>query len=77
MLLGCTLLLIVSHTICGTWLQPSSHFPDGIDYANKLNPHINAHADGATAQGMTLHLDSWPNTAMYSTEGKWIATQDL
>lgn len=48
-----------------------------IDFTNNGNLSIKANVEGVTAQGMTLHLDSWGDAEMYSTEGQWIAIQDL
>lgn len=48
-----------------------------IDLTNKGNMSLKAYVENVTAHGMVLHLDSWGGAQMYSTEGQWIAIQDL
>ncbi|CAE6491057.1 unnamed protein product [Rhizoctonia solani] len=46
-----------------------------IDETNKGNMRAKSYVKDVTAQGMTVHLDSWHDTVMYTTVGQWIAFQ--
>lgn len=46
-----------------------------IDETNKGNMRAKAYVKDVTAKGMTVHLDSWHDTVMYTTVGQWIAYQ--
>ncbi|CAE6484950.1 unnamed protein product [Rhizoctonia solani] len=44
-----------------------------IDETNEGNLRVKAYVRDVTAQGMSLHLDSWDDTVMYTTVARWIA----
>ncbi|CEL54673.1 hypothetical protein RSOLAG1IB_07207 [Rhizoctonia solani AG-1 IB] len=46
-----------------------------IDETNDGNLRVKAYVQDVTAQGMSVHLDSWGDTVMYTTVGQWIALQ--
>ncbi|CAE7160993.1 unnamed protein product [Rhizoctonia solani] len=46
-----------------------------IDETNKGNLRAKSTVTDTTAKGMTIHLDSWNDTEMYTTVGQWIAYQ--
>jgi hypothetical protein len=46
-----------------------------IDETNKGNLRVKTYVKDVTDKGMTLHIDSWNDTVMYTTVGQWIAYQ--
>ncbi|CAE6455697.1 hypothetical protein ACGC1H_005798 [Rhizoctonia solani] len=48
-----------------------------IDESNKGGPRVKSTVSDVTTKGMTVHLDSWSDTVMYTTVGQWIAYQYL
>ncbi|KAH7323409.1 hypothetical protein B0J17DRAFT_528487, partial [Rhizoctonia solani] len=48
-----------------------------IDETNRGNLRVKAYVKDVTAQGMTVHLDSWDDTDMYTTVAQWITDRDF